>query len=166
MTPLSSKREALRFGLVAVLGLAGRAVSAATSELPHPVSLELETEKASAAERPLVVLFSLQGCPYCEVVRRSYLVPMRAAGGHVVQLEMRKQLAVIGFLGETTTLEALTGALKIKVAPTVVFMGAKGVELAERISGVPLLDFYGAYLDERVAHATAQLRGKRRSIPT
>lgn len=159
MKPLSSKRQALRFGIVTVLGLAGRAVSAATRELPHPVSLAKETQKAIADEQPLIILFSLQGCPYCEVVRRNYLLPMRAAGGHVVQLEMRNGPTVIGFQGEATTHEGLARVLKVKVAPTVVFTGAKGVELADRISGVPLLDFYGAYLDERVAHARMKLRG-------
>lgn len=79
-----------------------------------------------------------------------------------MQLEMRKAVPVLGFQGETTTHEGLARALNIKVAPTVVFMGANGVELADRIPGVPLLDFYGAYLDERVAHAARQLRAQRK----
>ncbi len=87
---------------------------------------------------------------------------MRVAGGHVVQLEMRKAVQVIGFQGVTTTHEELASALNIKVAPTVMFMGANGMELAGRIPGVPLLEFYGAYLDERVAHAINKLRAKRR----
>lgn len=161
MKPMYSKRQALQLGLLTALGLAGRAHSASTTELPHPTSMAEEAQKASAAGQPLVVLFSLQGCPYCELVRRNYLIPMRVAGAHVVQLEMRKAKALIDFQGDNTTHEALSRALNIKVAPTVMFVGARGVELADRMPGVPLLDFYGAYLDERLAQATKQLRTKR-----
>ena len=50
------------------------------SALPIPDSLP---DVAAAAERqgePLVLLISLRGCPYCELVRRNYLLPARANG--------------------------------------------------------------------------------------
>jgi hypothetical protein len=47
----------------------------------------------------------------------------------------------------------------IKVAPTVLFFGRGGVEIAERLVGGYLPDFYGVYLDERVRSARLALRG-------
>jgi len=39
------------------------------------------------------------------------------------------------------------------VAPTLLFIGRDGKEVAERLRGVPLPDFYGAYLQQRVEAA-------------
>ena len=47
---------------------------------------------------------------------------------------------------------------QIKVAPTVLFFGRAGVEIAERLVGGYIPDFYGAYLDERLRLARAVLR--------
>jgi hypothetical protein len=44
----------------------------------------------------------------------------------------------------------LTRAWKIAVAPTLLFLGVGGKEVAERMEGAYLPDFYGPYLDERL----------------
>jgi hypothetical protein len=39
---------------------------------------------------------------------------------------------------------------QISVTPTVLFFGPGGKEVAERLEGASLPDFYGAYLDQRL----------------
>ena len=69
------KRRSALF-LAALPGLAlGR-----DSALPVPAALPGSAVLAVARGDPLVLLVSLVGCPYCEEVRRNYLLPMRADG--------------------------------------------------------------------------------------
>ncbi len=124
------------------------------SALPVPDSL---LEAAAAATRqgePLVLMVSLHNCPYCELVRRNYLLPARANGVQVWQINMHdKRRALVGFDGSSTTAADQISRWKIRLAPTVLFLGAHGSELAQRLVGLSSEDFYGAYLDERIATA-------------
>jgi hypothetical protein len=43
------------------------------------------------------------------------------------------------------------------VTPTLLFFGPGGREVAERMEGGYLPDFYGSYLDDRLAKARTQL---------
>ena len=46
--------------------------------------------------------------------------------------------------------DQLIRAWGVKVAPTVLFLGKDGREVAPRLVGGTTSDFYGAYLDERI----------------
>ena len=119
--------------------------------LPPAISLPDELALALATGSPLVVMVSLEGCPFCKVVRESYLMPMRQEQGlPVVQVDMRSQRSVKNFNRLATTHEALIAAWRIELAPTVLFFGRQGVEVAQRLVGGYIPDFYGAYLDERL----------------
>ena len=48
---------------------------------------------------------------------------------------------------------------RVTVAPTVLFFGRGGAEIAERMIGGYIPDFYGSYLDDRLRIARAVLRG-------
>ena len=126
---------------------------AATRSLPPSQSLQGELVRALAARQPLVVMVSLHGCPWCKLVREHYLAPMHAQEGlPVVQIGMGGTHATRTVAGERTTHGALVRAWGVKLAPTVLFLGPDGREVAERlVGGSP--DFYGAYLDQRLARA-------------
>jgi thioredoxin-related protein len=118
--------------------------------LPPAASLARELAAALATGKALVVMVSLGGCPYCKAVRESYLVPLRAEGQPVVQVELNRAIPVADFEGAASTHVKVVRALRVRVAPTVLFFGRGGKEAAPRIAGMPLPDFYGAYLQERV----------------
>ena len=122
--------------------------------LPLAVSLPDELALALAAGSPLVVMASLEGCPFCKIVRESYLAPMRQEQRlPVVQVDMRSQRSVKNFSGMATTHEALIAAWRIEIAPTVLFLGRQGIEVAQRLVGGYIPDFYGAYLEQRLESA-------------
>ena len=125
------------------------------SALPVPASLPAAAEAAARLGEPMVLLVTLPGCPFCELVRRSYLLPARQdAGLQSWQLDVtNRTTALLGFDGETTTAALQTSTWKASFAPTVLFLGARGQELAERLVGIALPDFYGAYLEDRLATA-------------
>lgn len=152
---MSTRRAALRLGAAAAAALAlpGAVRAAGRPALPQAVSLAADIARAAAARKALVVLVSLEGCPYCRLVRESYLLGLHAAGQPVVQVEMGRSLPLVDAQGRATTHEQLVRRLGVGVAPTVLFLGQGGIELAARIEGVPLPDFYGAYLDQRIEAA-------------
>jgi hypothetical protein len=61
------------------------------------------------------------------------------------------------FDGATRTHDALIKAWNVSVAPTVLFFGRHGREVAERLTGGDS-DFYGAYLEARLQHARTAVR--------
>jgi hypothetical protein len=155
VTPLiDTTRRQVLLGLLGLTCAVGSAAAAPT--LPTPASLADELAQTIKLGSPLLVMVSLDGCPFCKVVRENYLLPLqRSQGLRVVQIDMRGQQTVKGFGGISQTHEALSRSWGIKVAPTVLFFGRNGVEVAPRLAGGYLPDFYGAYLDERVQQARA-----------
>lgn len=128
--------------------------------LPQPASLRAVAQTAQARGEPLVVMTTLTGCPYCELVRSRYLGPMRRDEGVVaVQLDvMDKTTPLQDFGGTTTTAADVVRGWKARFTPTVLFFDANGRELAERLVGLASPDFYGSYLDQRLTNARQQLK--------
>ncbi|TSE30676.1 thioredoxin fold domain-containing protein [Tepidimonas charontis] len=131
--------------------------------LPVPASLPEYARAATARGEPLVVMVTLAGCAFCEVVRGHYLEPMLQRGEVVaVQLDMRdRRTPVQDWQGRPSTGYELARAWRVRVAPTLLFLDERGRELAERLEGMGVADFYGPYLEQRLAQARAQLRSRR-----
>ena len=70
-------------------------------------------------------------------------------------LDMHSRRSVKNFNGSPTTHQALIAAWRIEIAPTVLFLGRQGVEVAQRLVGGYIPDFYGAYLEQRLETARA-----------
>ncbi len=148
--------------LVAGAGLvAWPATWAVPASLPQAVSLTDELGKALRRGEPLLVMVSLKGCPFCDVARNHYLAPLRAEGQiDVVQVDMKSSRPVRDFQDQTVTQDQLIRRWTIRLAPTVLFFGRGGVEVAERLVGGSVPDFYGAYLDQRLDTARRAVRGR------
>lgn len=114
----------------------------------------------------VVALFSLPGCPYCEVVRRNYLRHLEGTvrGLRVAEYGIDDERSFAdaasgnGESKDPTSPAALAKSLRIRVSPTVVFLGDGGRELAERLVGFNSPDFYGAYLDREIGRALSRAR--------
>jgi thioredoxin-related protein len=124
------------------------------------MSLMDDLKKALAKRSPLIVMVSLEGCPYCQTVRESHLAPLvRREGLPVVQVDMRSKSPIKDFKGAVVSHDALIRAWGVRVAPTVLFFGPGGEEISERLVGGYIPDFYGAYLDDRLRLARMSLKG-------
>jgi hypothetical protein len=152
-------RRALCLSLLGAGGLP--ALSAAQSPpavLPPARSLPDELAAALRQGQPLLVMVSLEGCPFCRIARQSHLAPMHREGGAIVQVDMRSAQAVRDFDGRMTTHDALVQRWRVPVAPTLLFFGPGGQEVAERMEGAYQPDFYGPYLDDRLDKARSAIR--------
>lgn len=123
-------------------------------DFASPVSLPGALAAALARQQPLLLLASLDGCPFCHVARAHYLWPLARAGAAVLQINFGDSRPVRDWQSKATTQAALVRALGIEMAPTVLFYGPGGREVAQRLEGSSP-DFYGAYLDDRLAQARA-----------
>jgi thioredoxin-related protein len=160
MNPLLSRRR-LTGWLAAAPAALALPVLARDSALPVPASLQAAAKAATDQREPLVLLVSLPGCPYCELVRRSYLLPMRAEGLHAWQIDVTdKRTPVRDFTGAPATGAQLARRWNATFTPTVLFFDARGQELAARLLGIAVPEFYGFYLQEAVATARKKLSEK------
>lgn len=128
--------------------------------LPVPGSLRAAAAAARARREPLVVMVTLKGCAFCDVVRNNYLGPMFQRGEvYAVQVNMLDRRTPLQNLqGAVTTPYAQARDWRIRMAPTLLFLDADGHEIAERMEGMTVADFYGAYLQQRLDAARAKLR--------
>lgn len=141
------------------------ALVAITSSAQRPGSLEAPTDlskdgvQAAARRQPVVILFSLPGCHYCDVVRTHYLVPL------VRDLPVREQPVIrevqvngrasfTGFDGVRITHSALAAKYGVRFAPTVVFLDKTGTLLTAPMIGGDTAGLYGGYLDNAFAAAS------------
>lgn len=154
--PMVGRRQAM---VAAACLAAGRLVHAAAGTLPQAGSLAESLASALRRGEPLLVLVSLKGCPFCEVARNHYLGPLRTqAQIDVVQVDMGSARPLTNLQGQRVTQDQLIRSWQIKVAPTILFFGRGGVEVAERLVGGSTSDFYGAYLDQRLETARRVVR--------
>jgi hypothetical protein len=131
---------------------AGRAAT-----LPAAQSLPDELARALTHKQALIVMVSLDGCVFCHQARQSHLSPMHRAGTVIVQVDMRSNRPVLDFAGKLTTHDELTRRWKVSITPTLLFFGPGGQEVAERMEGAYQPDFYGPYLEDRMAQGRKAL---------
>lgn len=148
-----------QFSVALACALPTALAQAKDTALPVPASLLQSALAAKAKGEPLVLLISLPGCVYCELVRRNYLLPARQNDGlQAWQLDItNRSTPLIGFDGKATTAAQQAKVWKATFTPTVLFIGSQGQELADRLVGIAVPDFYGAYLEQRLATARKAL---------
>lgn len=147
------------------LGLARAARASGEASIAPAADFRADGRLSRERREPIVVLFSLPGCPYCETVRRSHLAPMlrdAASAGRMIvrQVDVGVEEPVTGFGGERTTHAAIARAHGVRFAPVVAFWDGEGRALADPLKGMLLPDFYGAYLEDAIASARAKLAGR------
>jgi hypothetical protein len=142
---------------LAIGGLALAARRAGSATLPAPGSLASSLAAALRTGGPLVVLASTPGCAFCQLVRDNYLAPLqRESHLVIVQLDLGNRDGLVDFAGGASTQDELLRRWRVDVAPTVLFFGRTGREVAPRLVGASR-DFYGAYLEQRLETARRNL---------
>ncbi|MBB6579775.1 hypothetical protein HNP33_003891 [Comamonas odontotermitis] len=135
-----------------------QALDASEQLLPTTDDLQQSLAFATRQGQPLVVLATLHGCPFCKVARENYLFPASKEGAVVTQIHFLSRMPLRDCAGRATSHGQVVKDLGIGVAPTVLFYGRGGKELAPRLTAGSTSDFYGAYLDERLAQARASFQ--------
>lgn len=151
--------------LAACLVSSAALAQARETPLPIPTSLQTAALAAQSKDEPLVLLVSLPGCPWCELLRRNYLAPMRAEGLPAFQITVNdRKLTVTNFQGASSNGADIAQAYQAQLTPTVLFLNAQGKEIAPRIAGVASADLLGAQLDNALRTARELLRKNKAAV--
>ncbi len=132
-------------------------------KLRQAMDLQAVGQEARARNLPVLIMFSRDGCPYCDVVREEFLKPMLRSGDYInrvimLELDSDSYTQLKDFKGELISAAELTRRYRAGFAPTVVFLDFRGKEQAERLIGITTRDFYGGYLDEAIEEALQRVR--------
>lgn len=155
---------ALPLTLLCALGAAGSAAAAgARGTLPPPFDLHADGTKAAVRGTPIVFLFSLPGCAFCDVVRQNYLAPLlrdlpEAQQPIIREVQINGNGTFIGFNREHASHQALARSYGARFAPTVVMVDGKGNILTAPIVGGDTAGLYGGYLDNAFGEAARKLK--------
>jgi hypothetical protein len=163
----TGRRGALaHIGRLVVLGgasLSGAVATAPAFALPEhegalrrPASWQALLNESAATGRPAIVLVSVEGCGFCKQVRRDHLRHLARAPESSRVMISELDISDRQPFTEGSSPAELAASLGIRLAPTVAFFGPEG-ELAERLVGYNSADFYGAYLEDRIATASAAI---------
>jgi thioredoxin-related protein len=130
-------------------------------EVLTPVNIieaqNLHQEGRNAAEKrlPILIMFSMEHCPYCELIREDFLKPMLRSGDYTDKVIIREihsdsYATVRDFNGANISVEELTHRYGASLSPTVVFLDHKGRELSKKMIGITTVYYYGGFLDDAI----------------
>ena len=141
---------------------AGSGAAAQHTGLPAAQDLAKDGRDADLRRVPVVILFSLPDCSYCETVRRNYLLPLAREGEPgrrpiVRETDLASAAPLQGFDQKASSGKALAARYRIQVAPSVAVVDGRGKLLAPVLEGGDVSGMYGAYLDDTLADARRAL---------
>lgn len=120
--------------------------------VPMLSDLAADAVQAQAESKPIVLFFSLPGCPFCHVVRNNYLQPLlrdsQAKQRPIIrEVDISSTQSLRNFDRTAGSPRSVAQRYKVFAAPTVIFVDAAGCMLAPPIVGGDIAGVYGGYLD-------------------
>ena len=152
---LTFSRHILAWGL-----LYFAAHAAAAGVLVQGSNLRRDAREAAQRRIPMMLFFTQSACPYCERARREYLAPLARdpmTAERVVLREIAIESSLIDLDGRRVAAREFALAYNVRLFPSVLLIDGSGRLLADPLVGYTVPDFYGAYLEARVAAATGKL---------
>jgi len=161
------KQSSWRVLLVALAvignGLSIAAPAASESLVPLLSEPVADSKQARDGDMIIVVLFEYEDCPWCEYILEHEIEPIiRSEAFKSTVIFRRASISdttteLTSFDGTPTTSQRLAKSHGVSISPTLVFLNADGDVMAPQLVGVSSRDFYGYYLEKRIAEALAKL---------
>lgn len=128
-----------------------------------PKAINLQKDGISAQEKgiPVLLEFTMHGCPFCEQVENEVLHPMLISGDYDKKVIVRNVMIdedtdIIDFNGEPISYDELAARYGVYVTPTLVLLEGSGKAMGLQMVGVTTIDYYGIYLDQAIDDALKQ----------
>jgi thioredoxin-related protein len=153
------------WALILAWGLMLSGAARAADSLVHATNLQADARAASKRQVPILVVFTSPHCPYCERVKREYLIPMHKDPAYRNRVIIREITIgatdpLTGFDGAPTTEGAFAAAHKVFMVPTVQVFDTQGRETGDAIVGLLIPDYYFGYLESAIDAGVSKVRGK------
>jgi thioredoxin-related protein len=139
-----------------------QATSDSSAVITPAESMEAAARVSKRRELPIVVFVSQHGCQYCKALREDVLYPMIRAGQADQQMILREvsldaEFELLDFAGVVVAGKDFAGRYGATITPTLLFLDAKGAEIAERRVGTGNIEFYAHYFERSLATATLRI---------
>lgn len=126
-------------------------------------SLQADAALSLKTRRPIIVLFSLPGCHFCDEVRQNYLLPLLNDAATADRPILREIVLtggqhVVGFAGEKTSEQLVAQHYGVRMAPSVLMIDASGALLVPPVVGGDTSGLYGGYLSDALGQATRMVQ--------
>jgi thioredoxin-related protein len=159
------KRLIAAWALILAWGPTLPAAASAADGLVHAKNFQADARTANQRQVPVLVVFTSPTCPYCERVKREYLVPMHKDPAYrkrviIREVTMGATTPLTGFDGMPTTEGAFAAAHKVFMVPTVKVLDTRGNDASEAIVGLLSPDYYFGYLETAIDEGGRKVRGK------
>ena len=163
MKSLNTQLKLLGMGLCLLAMTSVQAEILPYVKVREATDLQAVGHEAQARKLPILIMFSMRDCQYCDVVREEFLKPMLRSGDYVdrvimLELYSDSEAQLQDFTGKPISAEKLIRRYQAGFAPTVIFLDSQGKELAGRLIGITTRDFYGGYLDEAIEESLQRIR--------
>jgi thioredoxin-related protein len=129
---------------------------------PQAMNLEKTGQVARNKHSPVVLVVISDSCPYCKRLEEEVLRPLMISGDYVDRIQLQilnkdQHNYRVDFDGVQRSPDSIADRYRIRLVPTVLLLGPDGEELAERLVGINVIDYYWAYLDQAIEQARARL---------
>ena len=113
---------------------------------------------SQAQNLPILIMFGTEECPYCELLREDFLIPMIISGDYTDKVILREAhvadgVSIINFTGRQVSSRDFAGKYGVKLYPTMVLVDDKGKPLVNKIIGITTPSLFGGTLDTRIDEA-------------
>lgn len=151
------------FALILACLVLSPAYAVERGKLPYATDLSRDAKLAREKQIPILILFSMHGCPFCKRVREEVLIPTTLNAEYdnkVILLEVdgNNHAKMIDFDGKITTQANFVARNRVGFTPTVKFFDPLGREVADPIIGLVTMDYYGGVLDQAIDTSIAKIR--------
>ncbi len=160
-------------GLLASFSISGAAEYFDAEDLP-PVNIintedfRVDSLLAIKKKAPILILFAMEGCAYCQYVEEEHLKPMLRNDDYGKKVIIRRVMTddyddLIDFDGKTISSLDFSARYNADMTPTVVFLDQNGKQLS-RILGVRNTELYGGDLDDSLDLSLQMIRKQLASL--
>lgn len=145
---------------------------AAPSPVQVPQTTDLAADGRLAAERqlPILLVFSAHHCGYCELLEEEILKPMLLSGDYEDKVLIRKVIldgvgTLHNFDGQAVEAGSFATYRDVYVTPTILFVDARGRELAPRLVGINTVEMFAGLVDAAIEQARDKLNARSAALP-
>jgi len=136
--------------------------SYANNGFQQPTNFYITAKQAQIKNIPILVMFSSIYCDYCKFIKKEFLKPMLKSGDYsdkviIKIVEDDESDEVIDFNRRIIDSGDFSDRYGITFTPTIIFINSKGQEVAERITGLGNVEYYGGFLDDAIDQALIKL---------
>ncbi len=140
-------------------------VAADTLTLQQATDLKQLGEGAEKRGIPILLMVSQYHCGFCQRMKQEVLHPMLLSGDYsdrvlIRELPIDPGETLTNFEGRHESAGAFSTRYQVRVTPTLLFLDAKGNEMAERILGINTVDYLLFYIEDAIDTATRRMRDR------